>query len=478
MKKHSRLEMNLVDGDTKTLIKKFILYSLPLIVVGVLELLYNSFDLIVVQQKEGVLAGAAVGSNSSLISLLTNGFIGLSVGVNVLVANYYGKNDRESASKVMHTGLLGSFIVGVVFAIVCFFLTDNIVVWMGVSESFRELSSQYLSIYFLSIPFMIVYNFGAASFRGIGDSTKPLIFLFLSGVLNIALNYVFVFGGSLGVRGVAIATVISQAVSSILVVIFLYINKGFIRLRFRDLKLDREMLFKILQVGVPSGIHSIIFSITNVILQATVNTWPVEVVTANGDAANIEAYTYIMMYGVSNATIAFISANYGRGYYKNIRKIEIISLVMVTIIGLAMGGLTLALARPLLHVYMGANYSEQVATYAVERMTIVLLTYFLCGYLDVQCAVLRGLEHPFAPTICALVGCCLFRVFWNYVIYSPIEGAATHSLAILYMCYPISWILVFALELGIYLFLKKKIKAKCEENYLEYEKKHPQLKSA
>ena len=471
-------EINLTDGDTKTLIKKFIIYALPIIAVGILELLYNSFDLIVVQQKEGTVMGAAVGANGSLISLITNGFIGLSVGVNVVVSRYYGKNDKDGANKALHSGMLIALISGLVVGISCYFLAHTFLEWMNVSSEYIELSTEYLSIYFLSVPFMLIYNFGAAAFRGVGDSKKALIFLLISGALNVALNYLFVFGFNLSVRGVAIATVISQFVSAALVVIFLYLNKGFIRLRFKELKFNKKEILKILQIGIPSGVHGIIFSISNVILQTTVNSWPAAVVTANTDAANIENYTYTAMYSISTATPAFISANVGRGFYKNIKKIEIISLLSVVIVGVILGGLSLALSHQLLKVYMGSNYDSLVVEYAIERMTVVLLTYWLCGLMDTQCDILRGLGYSFVPTIYSFFGCCIFRIFWNYVVYSPVEGMWNHSLAILYICYPISWILVFGAELITYFALKKKIKAKCDKNLHEYELKHNKLDKA
>ena len=468
----NKSEINLTDGDTKTLIKKFLIYALPIIIVGILELLYNSFDLIVVQQKEGTIAGAAVGANGSLIALITNGFIGLSVGANVVISRYYGKGDKNGANRALHSGLLLATICGIIVGITCFFLAGTFLKWMDVSETYIDLSTTYLSIYFLSVPFMLIYNFGAAAFRGVGDSKKPLLFLAISGVLNIALNYLFVFGFNLSVMGVAIATVISQFVSAFLVILFLYINKGFIRFRFKELRFHKHELKRILQIGIPSGIHGIIFSISNVILQTTVNSWPPAVVTANTDAANIENYTYTAMYSISTATPAFISANVGRGFYKNIKKIEIISLVTVVIVGIVLGCASLAFSHQLLQIYMGANYDSEVVKYAIERMTVVLLTYFLCGLMDTQCDILRGLGYSFIPTIYSFVSCCVLRIIWNYFVYSPIEGMWNHSLGILYLCYPVSWIIAFLLEFITFFILRKRVKEKCDKNLIEYNKKH------
>lgn len=449
-------EMDLTSGDTKTLIKKFILFSLPLIAVGILQLLYNSFDLIAVQQKEGIVAGAAVGANGSLIALITNGFVGLSTGLNVVIARFYGKGDKEGANNALHTGLLIAFFSGVFLAIFGFFMARYFLERMKVSETYIDLATDYLSIYFLSMPFMLIYNFGASAFRGVGDSTKPLIFLTSCGLLNIGLNYLFVFSFGWGVKGVAISTVLCQALSATLVIIFLYINKGFIRLRFKELKIHKTELLQILQIGVPSGLQGILFSISNVILQTTVNTWPAEVVSANTDAANIESYTYTAMYGVAQATPTFISANFGKGNVQNIKKIHIISIITVIVVGIVLGYTSLALADPLLSFYMGENFDPEVVIYAKERMQVVLLTYFLCGLMDNENGLLKGLGYAILPTIYTVIGCCIFRIIWNYFIYSPDVTSPLHSLGLLYACYPVSWIIVTTGHEVTYLILKRK----------------------
>lgn len=463
-------EMDLTSGDSKTLIKKFILFSIPLIVVGIIQLLYNSFDLIVVQQKEGIVAGAAVGANGSLIALITNGFIGLSTGLNVVIARYYGKGDKLKAENALHTGLLIALLSGIFLAVFGFFMARTFLTWMNVSESYIDLATEYLSIYFLSMPFMLIYNFGASAFRGIGDSTKPLIFLTCCGLLNIALNYLFVFCFSWGVKGVAISTVLCQALSAILVIIFLYINKGFIAFRFKKMKFHKEELIQILQIGIPSGLQGIVFSISNVILQTTVNTWPAEVVSANTDAGNIESYTYTAMYGVAQATPTFISANFGKGNVKNIKKIHVISLVCVVVVGIVMGYLSLLFSDYLLAFYMGENFDVEVVKYAKERMYVILLTYFICGIMDNENGLLKGLGYAILPTVYTIIGCCVFRIIWNYTVYSPDPYSSMHSLGILYLCYPVSWIIVICGHFLTYFSLKRKWMYNAALNKLKFDR--------
>lgn len=464
-------EMDLTSGNTKTLIKKFLMFTLPILLVGVLELLYNSFDLIVVQQHDGSIYGAAVGANGSLIALITNALIGLSIGVNVVVSRYYGKKDKEGASNAAHTGILIAFIGGIILALIGFFLSRQFLIWMNVNEEYLDIASNYLRIYFLSMPFMMVYNFGASVFKGIGDSIKPLIFLVISGIFNVILNYTFVYGFNLKEVGVALGTVISQALSAILIIVFLYINKGFINFRFKNLKIHKHELLKILQIGIPSGLEGVIFSISNVLLQSSVNAWPPDVVTANTDAANIESYTYTSMYAVASATPAFISANFGRGFKDNVKKIHIISLVTTFVIGVILGYSSYLLSDELLQIYMGTNFDADIVKYAKERMIVVLFTYFLCGLMDTETSVLRGLGHSIIPTVFTFFGCCVFRVIWDKFVYSPIEGDPMHSLAILYMCYPISWAFSFTLQLVSYFVIKKKWMKKCDENLIKFEER-------
>lgn len=466
-------EMDLTSGSTKDLIKKFIIFALPIMFVGILELLYNSFDLIVVQQKNGTIYGAAVGANGSLISLITNAFLGLSTGSNVVMARYYGKNDKEGGERTLHTAYLLSIIGGIIVGVFGFFFAKNLLQLMNVNSDYIDIASSYLRIYFISVPFMMIYNFGASCYRGMGDSFKPLTFLFISGLLNIALNYLFVFGFDLKEKGVALGTVFSQMLSASLVTITLMRNKnGFVKLNFKKLRFYKDELLKIIQIGLPACLGGIMFSISNVLLQSSVNTWPSEVVAANTDAGNIESYTYTCMFSIASATPAFISANLGRGFKENIKKVHIIALCTVVVVGVVIGYSSLALSDYLLRIYMGNNFDAEIVKYAKERMYVVLLTYFLCGLMDTETSVMRGLGYSFIPMIFTFVGCCIFRVAWDLWIYSDDINSSMHSLGVLYMCYPISWLIVFSCQVISYFVIRKKVMKKCDENLIAYNEKH------
>lgn len=465
-----RSEIDLVNGSTKELVKKMIIYTLPIILVGLLQLLYNAFDLIVVQRHDGNLAAAAAGANNSLISLITSGFLGLTNGVNVIISRTYGKNDRENCSKALHTSLVVSIIGGLFIGVFGFILSRYFLEWMKVDVSYIDLATTYLKIYFVGLPFLSLYNFGTAILRGIGNSFVPLIFLTIAGITNVGLNYAFVYAFNLGVSGVAWATVISEGLSAVLTIGYLYFNKGFVRFRFSELKISKNALIPILKIGIPSGIQGIVFSISNVLLQTSVNTWGPDVVAANSDASSIEGFTYISMFAVSSTSSAFVSANYGRGFKQNIKKIIITTSVMVIAIGVLFGGIELIFHKELLEFYMGNNVDQAVESYAIERLLVILTTYWLCGLMDVECGTLRGLGYAVSPLIITLSSCCLFRVFWNLFVYSGDPASSMHSLGILYLCYPISWALAFVAEIFMILLLRKRYEKRVDENLENYNK--------
>ena len=467
-----RTEMDLTSGSTGELVKKMILYTLPIVVVGILQLLYNAFDLIVVQSHDGNFAAAAVGANGSLISLITSGFLGLSNGTNVVIARTYGANDREKCQKALHTSLLIALYGGVVIGIIGFVFSKYFLQWMMVDESYIDLATKYLKIYFIGLPFLAIYNFGTASLRGIGNSFAPLLFLFIAGVTNVGLNYMFVYAFNMSVEGVALATIISEGLSALLVLIYLYVNKGFIKFRFKELKITADTVKPILRIGIPSGIQGVVFSISNVMLQTSVNTWGPNVVAANSDASSIEGFTYISMFSVSSTSSAFISANYSRGFKHNIKKIIITTSLMALIIGILVGGIELLFSDQLIQFYMGKNHDPEVEKYAIERLVVILTTYWLCGLMDVECGTLRGLGYSISPLIITLSFCCVFRLFWNQFVYSSDQTSELHSLGVLYACYPISWGLAFISEIIMLICLRKRYEKRIDSNFDSFNKEN------
>src|SRR5574344_32700 len=474
--KNSR-EMDLVNGSTSELVKKMIIFTLPIILVGLLQLLYTAFDLIVVQGHDGSLAAAAVGANNSLISLITSGFLGLDNGVNVVIARAYGKNDREGCSKALHTSLVLALIGGIAIGLFGFSFSRYFLEWMNVDSSYIEMANTYLKIYFVGLPFLAVYNFGTAILRGIGNSLTPLLFLFISGLTNVGLNYISVYAFNMSVSGVAWATVISEALSAFLVIIYLCFNKGFVRFRFKELKISKEPLSPILRIGVPSGIQGIIFSISNVILQSSVNTWGPLVVAANSDASSIEGFTYVSIFSVTSTASAFSAANYGRGFKENVKKVFITTSIMVIVIGVVMGGLELLFCKQLLRIYMGNNVDETVEGYAISRLWVILSTYWLCGLMDSECGVLRGLGYSISPLLITLSSCCLFRIFWDFCVYSSDPNSAMHNLGLLYACYPISWLIAVIRNTLMFVLLKKRYNKRIDENLENYNRLNKQANS-
>lgn len=464
-------EINMTEGNFKALWKKVFLYSLPIILVGVLEILFNTFDLITIEGKEGELAAAAVGANAAFIALLTNVFIGLSTGENVVMARHYGRNDSEGGEKCASTGLLIAFIAGIIIALVGYFITPSLLKVMQVEDSYFDLAVTYLQLYFFAMPFMAIYNFGSATFRGMGDSTTPLIFLIIAGVVHIALDYLFVYGFNMSVQGVALSNIIAYALAAILVLLFLRYKKSFIKFRFKDIRFRRESALEILKIGIPSALEGMVFAISNILLQSSVNTWGSKVVEANADCENIENFVYTTTFCLAQGGAAFVSANYSIGKKKNVINLVKIIELNAFIVGLILGLIFLALNRPLIYAYSGGKADEELYSLCFERLVLLLSTYFLCGMMDGITNSLRGMNKPLVPMLITIFFLCIFRVFWNFVVYSPDVRNPRHSTILLYVCYPISWVMSSLFQL-LYLYIKrKKISKELEENRITYQEK-------
>lgn len=460
--------MDLVKGSKKDIIIKMIRFTLPIIFIGLFQILYNAFDLIIIQNHDGPISAAAVGANGSLIALITSGFLGLSNGVNVVMARYYGRNDQFNCDKTLHTSIALSLIGGIFVGIFGITLSRLFLELIRVDQSYIELTNTYLIIYFLGLPFLSIYNFSTAILRGMGNSKTPLIILMISGSINVILNLIFVNVYNLGVKGVAFATVISEFISALLVVMFLIKSNSFVNLKISEVRLHQDSLKQILKIGIPSGLEGIIFSISNVLLQSSVNTWGPKVVAANSDASSIESFTFVAMYAVSSTATAFTSANYGRGYKKNIKTIFYTCIILCVLISLVFGSITLIFKEQLLDLYIGNNVDETIKKLAYERMVIILSTYYLCGIMNVLCGILRGLGYSISPLMITIGACCVFRLFWDIYVYSDNIESSRHSLKLLYSCYPLSWIIACIGEIILYLSLKNKYNKKMDDNYQRY----------
>lgn len=439
-------EIDMCDGP---LLSKILLFSVPLMMSGILQLLFNAADIIVVGRFAGSSALAAVGSTSSLINLLINVFVGLSVGVNVLVAKYYGGQREKDMSETVHTAVLTSLLSGLFLVILGGIAARPLLYLMGTPDDVLDQAVLYMRIYFLGMPVLMVYNFGAAILRAIGDTRRPLYFLFMAGVVNVALNLFFVIGLGMGVDGVGWATVISEHVSALLVLKSLMEAPGALKLNLKELRIHPKKLKRIVKIGLPAGMQGAIFSISNVLIQSSVNSFGSIAMAGNTASANIEGFVYTAMNAVYQTNLSFTSQNLGGRKYSRINRIMYICLAVVTVVGITLG-ITAVLAGDLL---LGIYSSDaQVLRYGMLRLEIICGTYFLCGIMDCMVGSLRGLGYSVIPMFVSLTGACGFRVLWVFTVF-----AAYRSLDVLYLSYPVSWAITAIAHMITFRKIRRKI---------------------
>ena len=439
-------EIDMCDGP---LLSKILLFSVPLMMSGILQLLFNAADIIVVGRFAGSSALAAVGSTSSLINLLINVFVGLSVGVNVLVAKYYGGLREKDMSETVHTAVLTSLLSGLFLVILGGIAARPLLHLMGTPDDVLDQAVLYMRIYFLGMPVLMVYNFGAAILRAIGDTRRPLYFLFMAGVVNVALNLFFVIGLGMGVDGVGWATVISEHVSALLVLKSLMEAPGALKLNLKELRIHPKKLKRIVKIGLPAGMQGAIFSISNVLIQSSVNSFGSIAMAGNTASANIEGFVYTAMNAVYQTNLSFTSQNLGGRKYSRINRIMYICLAVVTVVGITLG-ITAVLAGDLL---LGIYSSDaQVLRYGMLRLEIICGTYFLCGIMDCMVGSLRGLGYSVIPMFVSLTGACGFRVLWVFTVF-----AAYRSLDVLYLSYPVSWAITAIAHMITFRKIRRKI---------------------
>lgn len=438
-------EMNMCEGP---IFKKLIIFAIPLMLSGILQLLFNAADIVVVGRFSGSHALAAVGSTSSLINLLINLFIGVSIGSNVLVGRYYGANDYDNIEKSVHTSILTAAIGGIAMIFVGICLARPLLEMMGTPENVIDLSVIYMRIYFLGMPAFMIYNFGAAILRAVGDTKRPLYFLFVSGVVNVLFNLFFVIVLQMGVAGVALATIISQVISAVLIILSLMKSDGALRLERKKLHIHKDKLIMMLKIGLPAGLQGTIFSVSNVLIQSSINSFGSIVMAGNTAASNIEGFVYTAMNAIYQSALSFTSQNMGAKKYHRIDKILLQCLGIVCVVGLTLGIGAYVFGRPLLHLY---TTSEEVIQYGLLRMSMICSFYFLCGLMDVMVGSLRGLGYSIMPMLVSLTGACLFRVIWIFTIFQMEQ-----TLVSLYISYPISWLLTAGTHMICYLVVRKK----------------------
>lgn len=442
-----KYEINMCDGN---IAKKLILFTAPLIFSGLLQLLYNAADIIVVGRFAGKNSLAAVGSTTALINLITNIFIGLSSGINVVTARAFGSKNKESVARAAGTSVALGIISGFIIMLFGFFASKSLLVMMECPPEVLNLAALYMKIFFLGSVGNMVYNFAGAILRAMGDTKRPLYYLTFSGIVNIVLNLIFVIIFKLDVAGVAIATITSQYISAFLVVRCLVKHEKL--LSKNNLKIHKAEFAGILKIGLPAGVQGVLFSLSNVLIQSSINSFGADVVAGNAAASSLEGFVYIAMNAFHHGAITFVGQNFGAGNIKRIKKGIFVIFGLVSAVGIIFGNGIIFFSKPLLAIY---NKESAVINMGVLRLTYVASLYFLCGLMDTAVGVLRGLGHALIPMFISLFGACIFRIIWIYTIFAEI-----HTLETLFVSYPVSWILTFAMQIIYYTIVTKKQYAK------------------
>ncbi len=438
-----------IDMCNGPLFGKIMLFSLPLMLSGILQLLFNAADVIVVGRFAGSESLAAVGSTGALTNLLVNLFIGMSVGANVLVARYYGGKQEEEVSQTVHTSILVSVVGGVLLSVIGIVSARALLLLMDTPENVIEHSVLYMRIYFLGMPVMLLFNFGSAILRAIGDTRRPLFYLSVAGIINVLLNLFFVIVCHMGVAGVATATVISQCVSTALITRCLMKSEGCFKLCLNKLKMYWDKFGKIAAIGLPAGIQGSLFSISNVLIQSSVNSFGSVAMAGNTAASNVEGFVYTSMNALHQTAVSFTGQNLGGRQYGRINKILVECLVIVTVIGLVMGNGAVLIGRQVLGFY---SSDPEVIGYGMQRMQIICTFYCLCGIMDVLVGVIRGFGYAIMPMVVSLMGACVFRVIWIYTIFEW-----DRTLRTLYISYPVSWALTALVHLICFIIVRRKL---------------------
>lgn len=445
-------QINMTEGN---ILPKIIKFSIPLMLSGMLQLFFNAADVIVVGRYAGDEALAAVGSTGALINLLINLFIGISIGASVLMGQAIGARDYNDAQDSLHTAMLTGFIGGIIMIFVGQVVSRPMLELMQTPDDVIELSSLYMKIYFMGMPGFMLYNFGAAILRAAGDTKRPLYYLFVSGIVNVILNLYFVIVLKMSVDGVAYATIISEAISAILIVICLMRSDGYLNLSLRKLKIDGKKFIEMLKIGIPSGFTGIVFSVSNMLIQSSINSFGKLVMAANTAASNLEGFVYNAMNSIYQTALAFASQNMGAKKLDRVDDVLKKSLLVVSGVGLFFGVGAYLLGEILLRLY---TPNQEVIDIAMLRLLVISTSYFLCGIMDVYSGVIRGMGFSFTPMLVSMFFVCAFRVFWIYTIFERF-----HEQWVLYISYPVSW----TITIIAYFFTYKIVRKKAEKKILK-----------
>ena len=438
-----RKNMPMLEGN---LFSGIVNFTVPIILTSLLQLLFNAADLVVVGQFCGSMSVAAVGATGALTNLMVNFFIGLSIGTGVAVAHGIGSREDREVHCIVHTALPLSLVSGLVLTVLGVAFSRTFLHWMGTPDTVLALSAVYMEIYFGGVTFTMIYNFSAAILRAAGDTKSPLLFLFIAGVVNVVLNVFFVLVCQMNVAGVALATTISQAISAVLVTMALMRRNDACKLDLKKLHFYKPQLRKMIRIGLPAGIQSSLFSISNVLIQSSINSFGDVLMSGNAAASNIEGFVYVCLNAFHQTAVNFIGQNAGARQHKRVYRILWICLACVTVVGIVTGSLVYVLGPKLLSIYI--TDSPEAIAYGLTRMAFICLPYFLCGLMDVSTGALRGIGASLTPMLISVLGVCGFRVLWIYTIF---QMPAYHTPQCLYISYAVSWILTFLCQMAAFI---------------------------
>ncbi len=446
-----KYEIDMTEG---ALLPKILLFSIPLMISSVLQLLFNAADIVVVGQFSGdetlgANCVAAIGSTGSVINMLLSVFMGLSVGVNVLAARYFASKQDREMDETVHTTVALALIGGVIIAAIGIIACRPILELMGSPEEVIDLSVTYMRIYFVGMPVTLLYNFGAAVLRATGDTRRPLFYLMAAGVINVILNLIFVIGFKMNVAGVALATIMAQCVSAVLIIRAMMQTEENYKLDPKKIRVNADKASRIIRVGLPAGLQGTIFSFSNVLIQSSINEFGATAMAGSAAGANLEGFVYMAMNSIYQACVSFTSQNVGANKPDRIGKVLVNCLALVSVIGIVMGNLFYLFGAQLVGIYTSEPATIE---YGVQRMAIICTLYFLCGCMDVICGSLRGMGYSTVPMIVSIVGACGLRIVWIMTVFK-----VYHSLTVLYISYPVTWFITGAAHLICYFVIKKKV---------------------
>lgn len=445
---------NMLQGP---LLKNIILYTIPIILTSWLQLLFNAADLVVVGQFDGSNSLAAVGATGAITNLIVNLFIGLSVGAGVSVAHGLGSDDDTAVHRTVHTAIPTAVVSGLALTVIGVSFSEQFLTWMGTPENVRPLSTVYMQIYFGGMVFNMVYNFAASILRAAGDTKSPLVFLGIAGVINVVLNLIFVIVFRMNVAGVALATAISQAVSAVLVVRTLMRRTDACRLELKMLRIYKPQLMKMIRIGLPAGVQGSMFSISNVMIQSSINSFGDIVMSGNTAAGNIEGFVFTAMNAFHQTAVNFTGQNVGARQYDRVKKILFTCLGCVTVTGIVLGTAMYGFGPQLLSIYI--TDSQAAIEYGLIRMSYICAVYFLCGLMDVSTGALRGMGASTVPMIISVLGVCGIRLLWIGTVF---QVPRFHTPNCLYLSYGVSWVITFLAQFVAFWLVYKKHKKRAE----------------